>query len=820
MASFRLDLVVTALRRVLLVIGVSALAGVLVAGLALPVAASLGLAARQSATAFSDLPADLESQPLAERSRVLDASGETLATFYEQNRIYVSLDQIAPVMQQATLAIEDHRFYEHGPIDLQGTARAFLSNLEAGETTGGGSTLTQQYVKLVLLDQAETEEEQRAVLVDSGAEGYVRKLRELRLAASVENELSKDQILERYLNIAYYGGGGGSGGAYGIEAAARYFFSTTAAKLTLPQAAMLAGLVQAPSEYDPTDNPEKAIGRRNQVITRMEDEEMITPEDAAAVRQADLGLKLSPARNGCVSAWAAFYCDYVLHELLATPELGDTPAQRERNLLRGGLTVKTTLDRKTQTAAQEAVSDRVAPTDSAVGTMAMVEPGTGYIKALANSRDYGDGDGETYINYAAGKTMSSGGGSNGIQAGSAFKPFVLAAAIRQGIPLNTSIRSPQVLSNLGGQRLSICDSVGNTRYTVPSDYRPQNSTGAGTFNLRTGTERSVNTFYVQLLQRTGICEPATIAQESGVWRQIDLGQLEDEIAKGQLPEGTDPAQVPLHQVISFTLGSNTVSPLGMAEGYATFAARGMHCASIAVLQVLDRSGEVLVNREPACNRVLEEGVADGVNMVLQGVIDSPGGTGSRMRLDGGRPAAGKTGTTNGSIAVWFAGYTPQLSAAVAVADLDGEQTTLDGRTYNGERIGSACGGCIAGPIWKEAVDDALDGQREAGFTRPDPSVVRGINERVPDVRGMDANAASGVLEGAGFTAYVAEEIGSALAQGLVVDTTPGVGSNLAVGSSVGLILSNGQGQGDDDEPGPPGGGDRRPGPPGPDPPDD
>ncbi len=788
MASLRPDTVVAALRRSLLIIGVSGLAGVLVAGLALPVAASLGLAARESATAFNDMPAELETRPLAEQSRIVDATGKTIATFYEQNRVYVSLDKIAPVMKDAILAIEDHRFYEHGPIDMQGTARALLGNLDAGDitcdegcTAGGGSTLTQQYVKLVLLDQAETPEERHAAVTSTGADGYVRKLRELRLAASVEDKLTKDEILERYLNIAYFGGGGDGGGAYGIEAAARYFFSTSAEKLTLPQAAMLAGLVQAPSAYDPTDNPEKALGRRTQVLDRMVEIGMVSEADGAAARQSDLGLALRPTPAGCVPSWAPWFCDYVVHEIALMPELGETREARINSLQRGGLTITTTLEPTYQQAGQEAVSDRVAPTDTAVGTLAMVEPGTGYIRSIANSRGYGpSGDGMSQVNYAVDKLM---GESNGIQAGSAFKPFVLAAAIRQGIPLNTTIHAPQTLP-MGGKKFDICWN-GNSIYTTDRDYSPKNSTGAGEFDLRTGTERSVNTFYVQLLQRTGICEPATIAQESGIFKQIPTE------SEGQ----------PLDQVASFTLGSNTVSPMAMAEGYAMFAARGVHCDSIAVLQVHDRNGELVVDRKPSCNRVLPEGVADGVNMVLQGVIESPGATGNRMRLDDGRIAAGKTGTTDNSIAVWFAGYTPQLATAVAVADLDGRQTTLDGRTYNGDRIGSACGGCIPGPIWKEAMDAALDGANKVGFHRPDPSVVRGLNERVPDVRGMDAQAASDRLGDVGFGAYVAGDVASAIAQGLVVETDPASGSSVAAGSAVGLYLSTGQQEppSDDDE---------------------
>ena len=206
MGLFSPGAIVAAIRRLLLIVGISALAGVLLAGLALPVTAGLGLSARTGAEAFTDMTDQVEITPLAVRSRVVDSEGRTLARFYEENRVYTTIDKIAPVMIDATLAIEDHRFFEHGPLDLQGTTRALISNLEAGETVGGGSTLTQQYVKLVLLDQAKTPEERAAVLADSGPEGYMRKLRELRMAVNVEREYSKEEILEKYLNIANFGG--------------------------------------------------------------------------------------------------------------------------------------------------------------------------------------------------------------------------------------------------------------------------------------------------------------------------------------------------------------------------------------------------------------------------------------------------------------------------------------------------------------------------------------------------------------------------------------------------------------------------------------
>lgn len=688
-------------RRFMIMAGVSGLAGLLVAGLALPVAGGFGLTAQRGADAFNDMPGDLAAEPLAQRSRVVDGEGKTLATFYDQNRVDVTLDKVAPVMQQATLAVEDHRFYEHGPIDLQGTTRAFIGNMQAGETTSGGSTLTQQYVKLVLLEQAETDDERATVLADSGPEGYLRKLRELRVATTVEQEYSKDEILERYLNIANFGGPPGRPN-YGVEAAAQYFFSTTAAELNLVQAATLAGLVQRPTSYDPTRNPEAAIGRRNTVLTRMAEVGMISEEKAAKARQADLGLKITDTRSGCLTTWAPWFCDYVVNEVRHMEQLGDSPAERENLLMTGGLTLETTLDPDTQRSAGDAVRDRVAPTDSAIGTIAMIEPGTGDIKAIANSRTYGtSGPGASMINYAANFEM---GNSRGIQAGSVFKIYVLAAAIEQGISLNTRINAPEQI-HMGGRRWRACEHDDRSYARAESDWSPKNSTRGGNITLREATEWSTNTYFIQMSQRTGLCMPARIAESTGVYH-----------AMGHR----------LKQVPSFTLGANEVAPLDVAGSLAMFANRGVYCEPRAITEVRNRHGEVVVKDETRCERVLEKHVADGVNDVLRGVIETPGATGSRMRLPD-RQAGGKTGTTNDNIAVWFAGYTPNLAAAAAVADVDPPQTSLNGRTYNGGYMPIAFGGTLPGPIWQRAMSDALAGKDAPSFHRPSSSEVKGIN---------------------------------------------------------------------------------------------
>jgi membrane peptidoglycan carboxypeptidase len=424
---------------------------------------------------------------------------------------------------------------------------------------------------------------------------------------------------------------------------------------------------------------------------------MISEHEASEARQADLGLDVTESPSGCISSWAPWFCDYAVNEILGMQELGDTPDARMDMLRRGGLRIVTTLDRDVQRAADDAIADRIAPTDSAVGTLAMVEPGTGHIKALANSREYGpEGEGRSMINYAVDKAM---GNSNGIQAGSAFKPFVLAAALNQGLEPDLKLDAPQQI-DVSGEWFEAC---WNDQTRVRDmDYEPANSTRGGRITMREATEWSTNTYYIRLLQRTGICEPARIAESSGVWKQV--------------PDTTE--RQPLDQVPSFPLGSNTVAPLAMAEAFAMFANRGEHCASFAVAEVVDRDGETVVENKPECNRVLDADVADMTNDILRGVIETPGATGNAMRLDGNRPAAGKTGTTNSNVAVWFVGYTPQLSAAAAVADLDPPQTSLNGRTYNGERISQAYGSTLPGPIWREAMNEALEDEPEEDFKEP------------------------------------------------------------------------------------------------------
>jgi membrane peptidoglycan carboxypeptidase len=736
-------------------VALSALMGVLVAGLAIPFAGALGIGTKAVSKSMKNFPIKISDDPLAERSRVLDAQGNVIATFYDQNRVNVPLSEVAPVMRQALLAIEDARFYEHGALDVKGTLRAFITNQANDGVTQGGSSITQQLAKMTQVNQAKTKAEREAATADT----YQRKLQELRLAVAFEKNYSKDWILERYLNIAYFGDG-----AYGIQSAARHYFSVDAKDLDLRQAAVLAGLVKNPTGYDPTSFPDRALARRNLVLNRMAGQKMITQAQADEAAATKLGLKVSPNRNGCLGSPAAFFCDYVRRYLLADPALGKTVDDRQQLLNSGGLTIKTTLDLRFQRAADNATAAHVKPTDQAIGALAMVEPGTGDVKAISQSRPMGrkKKKGETFLNYVV---DSKYGDSNGFQAGSTFKLFVLASALEQGLPTSTRFHSPNTL-NIPGNQFQDCDGP----YSDPTIWPVHNSTGQGTFDMYKGTQLSVNTYFAQLEEKTGLCKPYAMARSMGV----DL---------------SDPAH---ERVPSFTLGVADVSPLEMAGAYATVAARGLHCDSRPVTRILNSEGRVFKTYPKSCQQVMQQNTADTINDILKGVM-APGGFGAGLVLD--KPSAGKTGTRSENKAVWFDGYTPALATAsmIAGANQFGQPITLNGQTVGGSYIATAHGSTTAGPMWADAMRAIQDLLPNLDFVPPIKTTTSQTPDLaiVPNVVGMTQQDAQTTLQGLGFIATVVGQVPSELAPGLVVQTSPEAGSTMYNGSTVSLYISTG-----------------------------
>ena len=766
--------------RLLFALLASVLTGLLFAVAAFPLVGGLGLTAKAGADEFLVLPEELETAPLAQRTRILAVDGTQLAVLYRQNRANASLEDIPEMARKAVIATEDARFYSHNGVDIKGTARAAVENLQARGVSQGGSTLTQQYVKNALLQAAEGSKTQQ----DAAREVTIeRKLKEARYALALERSISKDEILERYLNIAYYGNG-----VYGMGTASNFYFGKPVQELTLSEGAILAGIVQSPGRFDPVkalEDPavmERVLARRDTVLSRMVDVGFITEAERAAaaaeVHTPDKPLfRIVPVTSGCEHAAVAssFFCDYIRRVLEDTEmgaSLGATREERQQKLLAGGLTIRTTLNPGIQEAAHRAAEGNV-PVASTFGgegygpavVVDTVEPGTGAIKAMAVNRRYSERDlpGHTKVNLAI-------GGSSGFQGGSTFKPFVLAEAIRQGIPLDFTLFSPQKYTS------KVFDEVPGG-----PPYEPENAgdSESGTFDLRSATHLSVNTYYVQLLERTGVEGPASLAESMGV---------------KQFAEGRPSA--PLNRGGSFVLGGNEVSPLSMAAAYATFAARGLYCPPRAVVSITDASGTELALPEQSCSQVLEAPVADTVNQVLTGVVSGESGAATGRRAQIGRPVAGKTGTTNGSRAAWFVGYTPQLSTAVWLGDPGAPGRFVKEMrrvVINGQYYPQVYGGTVPARVFSDTMRPVLENVEVAEFEQPDSGAIAEREVVVPDVAGLPIDDAEAALISAGFSVNDGGRVsGEPVRRGSAAYTVPRAGRELDFGSSVTLYESNGR----------------------------
>ena len=608
-----------------------------------PAVGAVGLVTRNTADKFNNMKTGALGE-LPVRSEILDSRGRLLAYFYPRgiDREPVSFSQISPIMRKAIVAIEDSRFYQHGAIDIRGTVRALVNDLEHKQVQGG-STLTQQYVKnALILTAPNTQMAEQAT-----SETLSRKIKELRLAIGVERKLTKDQILAGYLNAAFFGTFYGNQ-AVGVGAAAERYFDTTAAQLTLPEAAMLAGMVENPSLDNPVTNPAAAIKRRNVVLARMAQLKIISQARAVAVGKQGLGLHLSPLQTGCTSGSAksaAFFCDYVVSLLKQ-----DNAFSQAWNVLNtsGGLQIYTTLSAQDERAAKVAVNYMVPqppnganPGGNAVSEV-LIQPGSGHILAIANDRSYGTGKNQTTEDYAVNSQYD---GGIGVQTGSSSKLFTLLTALAQGVPFGFPQTVPAAtnltgFTNCKGQPIV-------TPWHVINDSPSEK----GGFSLYNATAQSVNIYFGMLERKVGLCNVVKTAAALGVTR-----------ADGKSLLKWDHGQPPADDLPSFTLGSVNVSPMSMAAAYATVAARGMYCAPVAVARIITGTGARLPVEKPHCHQAIPAGVADAANYVLQSVLT----VGTAAGLGIGRPAAGKTGTSDNFDFAAFGGYTPALAGYVSV----------------------------------------------------------------------------------------------------------------------------------------------------------
>jgi membrane peptidoglycan carboxypeptidase len=735
----------------------TALCGVLVAGVALPIVAGLGKAAVAASENFENLPSVLKTPLLPQQTTLLSSDGKVIATLYTQNRIIVPLADMSPMLQTAIISIEDSRFYQHGGVDVKGTLRAFLTDVSGGSIQGG-STITQQYVKQVLEATANTPAQQEAAAARTPA----RKIREMRLALGLEQIWTKSQILEGYLNIVYFGGG-----AYGCEAAAEHYFSTTCKNLTLPQAATLAGIVQSPSNYDPISDPQLSQQRRDIVLQRERQLNNITEAQFQAAVAVPMAKELHPSQraNGCANSTAPYFCNYVLQQLKNDPAFGSDL------LSNGGYRIYTTLSSSAQQIAEKALEKKVPMTDRHGAAISVVSPGTGNIVAMAQNRIWGVGKGNQYTTYNYNTDV-------GFQVGSTMKIFVLAAALEKKIPVSLTLYAPP--------KYKVTDYTNCAGPTGSNDLIGNEEGGAGTYNMLTATAQSVNTYFLQLEKKTGICLPAQIATAMGIT-----------LANGTTMNPTDLNELQNIQVPDFTLGVNPIPPLKMAAAYAGFANHGMYCAPRALVSITQiGTGKKIPVPAPRCNQAVPAKIADGVTAILKGVINGPdpGRTGAGMSL--GRPAAGKTGTTDNHTNVWFDGYVPQLAAAAWVGDPTGSNNaakwSMSDVTIGGHTYQPAFGLNLPGPIWRDVMSQLVADLPVVLFTPPDPSVIGGLTTKVPDVSGMTLQAAMAALAAAGFTGQYGTPMNCAISINLVCTTTPAAGTSVGSGSQIAINVSNGK----------------------------
>jgi membrane peptidoglycan carboxypeptidase len=746
-----------------------------------PAVALTGAATSSTISAFQALPSSLEIGALMQKTDVYAGDPEDptlLASFYDQNRIEVSADQIAQPVKDAVVASEDPRFFDHGGIDVPGTLRAIASTYILDRDTQGGSSITQQYVKNVLVQQAESigdEARREAAYAEATATTPERKLKEIRLAIGLEKEYSKDDILLGYLNIALFGGT-----VYGIEAAADYYYDVSAADLTVAQSAALLAIVNNPEKFrfDRPDDPAngeangyaQTTSRRDYILDRMLEYGSIDAAEHDAAVAAPIAPTITPPSTGCRTAGsAAYFCDYVSHMLRDDPALGDTDDERYAAVKRGGLKVYTTIDLDLQATAQELLDAQVPSSDPRfdVGATAVaVQAGTGKVLSMVQNKRYSQdpeviASGPEYSAINLNVDASAGGG-NGFQTGSAYKVFTLANWLDTGHTLLEQFDAKQ--KNWTG----FADSCNGTQDYA--SYNPKNAGDGGYSDTGTAldsTVYSLNTGFTGMAHLLDLCEIRKTAEAFGIHR-----------ADGN----------PLSQSAASVLGTNEIAPLSMAVAYAGIANDGTTCTPVVIESITGPDGEAIEPVAPSCARSVPTDVARGMQYAMLDVTAR--GTGVVADPRDGVPHITKTGTTDNAADTWTLGSSTTTSLAVWVGSIsardDGSRIDLDSVSFDS---GPAAG--ARHRVWKPlmtAIDARYGG---SDFGQADPDMIAAPQVAVPDVSGRSLESASRVLTEAGFTVGATSQVDSALPLSTVVSTDPAAGSSAVKGSAIGIRISTG-----------------------------
>ncbi len=783
----------------------SVVAGVLVTAAITPLVAISGAAAKSAIDIFNELPDNLNPGRLAEPTTLwaknADGTETQFASFWSQNRETVAWEQISQYVKDAAVAVEDPSFWSHGGVDLLGLGRATIGQVAGKKGAGGASTITMQYVRNVLVQEAEAipnEEERDAAYAEATREDATRKLQEIRYAISIEKRFPKDDILLGYLNIANFGGTN-----YGIEAAAQYYYGKSAANVTLAEAASLVSMVQSPASLriDREDNIDRNQGRRDYALGKMLDQGKITQAQYDEAVATPVTPVITPRPKGCATAESmglGHFCSFVQAYLEQDKSLGNSPEERQFNLERGGMKIVTTIDLDMQAAAQASMQEHVPALMDGIdvgGAVVSTEVGTGRVLAMAQNRGFSNDPDElaanpglTAINY---NTDHEYGGSSGFQVGSTFKPFTLAEWLDSGHSVRDVVNANGRTVQLNTFQASCLGGVyGQGAFTFQNDQGRQH----GNQSVLNVIANSINGGVVSMQQKMDLCKTFQIAQDLGVhrasdqpvWTQADvdagivaeeyLGEVKNPTLHGNLRDLT---VVPSGSYA----GVDEVAPITMANAFAAFANSGTYCTPVPIDRITGPDGAEIPFTKSTCKSGISPEVAAGVAYTLQYTVTN--GLARHALSNIGIPHLAKTGTTDNVADNWTVGASTRVATAVWVGNVTGKVSTQLFGGFNGLMAADQS-------IWPAVMNVADAKYGGAAFPPPPTTAITQKLVTVPDVAGKSYEEAEATLKALGFDVADGGETDSAREAGVVASTNPEAGGGAPAGSLITIYRSNGK----------------------------
>ncbi len=758
----------------------SIIAGILVTVAVTPVVAVGGAAASTAISLFENLPDHLNPGRLSSPSELYakDSEGNDvlIARFYAQNRQMVGWDQIAQSAKDAAVSEEDPRFYTHGGVDALAAARAVAQRV-TGSGHSGASTITMQYVRNVLVQEAElisNEKKREEAYNNATREDFDRKLKEMRLAISLEKQFSKDDILLGYLNIANYGGR-----VYGIQAAARTYYSKNADELSIAEAASLVGIVNSPATLnlrDP-DNFEANKNRRDRIIHSMLREGKITQQQHDEAIETPVEPQISETPAGCSMAEdrkLGHFCDYVVNYIRNDKKFGETPEERWFKFQNGGFRIMTTIDLDLQQTATEQMAEHIPTTIPGVdygGAVVSVSTKTGNVLVMTQNRPFSDvpefieeHPEYTSINY---NTDYEYGGSHGFQYGSVTKAFTMATWLAEGHSALERINVGGRTVDLSSFRASCLGGVyGGGAWT----FKNHNSLG-GVNTALYAMDNSLNGGFVSMAQKIDLCKIFDTQKAMGVHRASEQNSNPDLSNYGTKNLSVVPAG-------AFN-GNDEVSPITLATAYAGFANEGKVCKPSPIVSIHDASGAEVDFTRSECKQAIDPAVANGTLYTLEHYITS--GIGSLGRGNTGVARFGKTGTTDKNKDTWWVGGSTEVTTATWHGNVTGDADLKNLGVYRNNTY-----------LWRNLMNAADRKYPGSPFPRVSQAAIQMRQQAVPDVTGQSLNQAKSVLETAGFAVEHQGAEDSNRPEGEVIRMEPGGGSQAPVGATITLVTSSGK----------------------------